>query len=316
MKTKLRSRPNGVLVAASFVFVAVPTACGTSPQGSTPGVSAGGVVSVVAAENQYGDVAAQIGGIYVRVVSVERNPSTDPHTYEVSPQVAREVSGAGLVIRNGVGYDAFMNKIESASPKAKRKTIDVQHLLRLRSSTPNPHLWYDPKTMPAVAQAVAADLSDLSAGHSSYFQSNLTRFDDSLQPWLQAIARFRAEYGGTPAATTEPVADYLLQAMGLDNLTPFRFQADIMNGTEPPPQDIALENTFFSKHKVKVFVYNSQVVDVLTRTIRGDAQKAGVPVVGVDETMPTPGYHYQSWMLAETDALQAAVVSGTSTFHL
>jgi zinc/manganese transport system substrate-binding protein len=112
------------------------------------------------------------------------------------------------------------------------------------------------------------------------------------------------------------VADYLLTAMGIDNLTPFQFQADIMNGTEPSPQDITLENGFFTKHQVKVFCYNQQVVDALTTSIRTTAQRTGVPVVGVYETMPTPGYDYQRWMLAEVNAIENAVAHGISTEHL
>jgi zinc/manganese transport system substrate-binding protein len=194
--------------------------------------------------------------------------------------------------------------------------IDVQKLLGLPDSTPNPHLWYDPKTMPAVAKAVADDLGAIDPGHAGDYQANLARFDSELQPWLQAIGSFKAKYAGIPVATTEPVADYLLEAMGIDNLTPFRFQADVMNGTDPSPQDIAMENGFFSAHKVKLFAYNQQVVDPLTESIRSNAQKSGVPVVGVYETMPTPGYDYQSWMLAETRAIQNAAVGGTSTLHL
>jgi zinc/manganese transport system substrate-binding protein len=280
------------------------------------GASSTGVVSVVAAENEYGNVAAQIGGRYVRVSSVESNPNTDPHTYEVSPSVAGEVAGASLVIQNGVGYDSFMNRLESASTNAERKVIVVQLLLGLPNSTPNPHLWYSPRTMPAVAKAIERDLAALDPSHAGYFRANLTKFDTSLQPWFAAIAAFKAKHAGTPAATTEPVADYLLQAMGIHNLTPFGFQADIMNGTDPTPQDIALENGFFSNHTVKVFCYNQQVVDSLTESIRAHAQRSGVPVVGVYETMPTPGYTYQSWMLAETRAIQKAVVSGQSTLRL
>ena len=112
------------------------------------------------------------------------------------------------------------------------------------------------------------------------------------------------------------MADYLLAAMGIDNLTPFRFQADIMNGTDPSPQDISLESGFFTKHEVKVFCYNQQVVDSLTTSIRHTAESSGVPVVGVYETMPTPGYDYQTWMLAEVHAIENAVVHGTSTEHL
>ena len=244
------------------------------------------VINAIGAENEYANVLSQIGGQYVHVSAILDNPNTDPHTFEASPQVAQEVSAAQLIVQNGVGYDSWMNKIESASPNSERKVIIVQHLLGLPDSTPNPHLWYDPKTMPAVAKVMAADLSALQPAHKAYFQANLKTFDRSLTPWLTAIAQFKAKYPGTTAATTEPVADYLLTAMGITNLTPFTFQADIMNGVDPAPQDIALENGFFTKHKVKVFCYNQQVIDALTTSIRQTALKAGVPVVGVYETMP------------------------------
>lgn len=284
--------------------------------GSSNGSSSNGMVSIVAAENEYGNVASQIGGQYVKVTSVESNPNTDPHTYEVSPNVAKEVSQAGLVIQNGVGYDDFMSKVESASSNSSRRVINVQHLLGLPDSTPNPHLWYDPTTMPKVAAAIVNNLSALEPSHAAYFRGRLTAFNNALKPWDAAIAAFKADHSGTTAATTEPVADYLLQAMGINNLTPFRFQADIMNGTDPSPQDIALEEGFFSNHQVKVFCYNEQVTDSLTSSVRQHAQASGTPVVGVYETMPTPGYSYQSWMLAETKAITEAVTSDTSTQHL
>jgi len=285
--------------------------CTSNAASTTPGV-----INAIGAENEYANVLGQIGGRYVHVSSILNNPNTDPHTFESSPSVAAEVSSAQLIVQNGVGYDTFMNRIESASPDSARKVIVVQNLLGLPDSTPNPHLWYDPKTMPAVARAMAADLSALQPAHASYFQANLKTFLASLAPWFNAIAAFKAQHQGVTAATTEPVADYLLTAMGIDNLTPFQFQADIMNGVDPSPQDVSLENGFFTGHMVKVFCYNQQVVDALTTSIRLDAQRAGVPVVGVYETMPTPGYDYQSWMLAEVDAIQKAVDDGTSTQHL
>jgi len=158
-------------------------------------------------------------------------------------------------------------------------------------------------------------MSALQPAHAAYFRANLAKFDSSLRPWLTAIAQFKARYAGTTAATTEPVADYLLAAMGIRNLTPFRFQADIMNGVDPAPQDIALESGFFSKHQVRVFCYNQQVVDALTGSIRQSASNDGIPVVGVYETMPS-GYDYQRWMLAEVHAIQRAVTSHTSTQKL
>jgi zinc/manganese transport system substrate-binding protein len=313
---RLPRKKTGLMLAGAAAALAVAVAgCGTSATNAASAKSTT-AISAIGAENEYANVLSQIGGRYVHVSSILNNPNTDPHTFESSPSVASEVSAAQLIVQNGVGYDTFMNKIESASPNPDRKVITVQNVLGLPDSTPNPHLWYNPKTMPAVAKVMAADLSELRPAHKAYFQARLKAFDRSLAPWLNAIAAFKAKYPGTPVATTEPVADYMLQAAGTRNLTPFTFQADIMNGVDPSPQDISLENGFFTKHKVKVFCYNQQVVDALTTSIRQTALKAGVPVVGVYETMPTPGYDYQSWMLAEVNALRKAVADKISTQKL
>ena len=310
---RLRGRIAGYAAAGLVValFVATPVVEGAPAAGA-----AGSVVNAIGTENEYANVLSQIGGPYVHVSSILDNPNTDPHTFEASPSVASEVSGAQLIVQNGVGYDPWMNRIESASPNSHRKVIVVQHLLGLPDDTPNPHLWYSPRTMPLAAKAMASALEELEPAHKAYFVQSLKTFDNSLRPWFAAIAAFKAKYGGTAVATTEPVADYLLTAMGMKNLTPFSFQADIMNGVDPAPENVSLEDGFFTKHQVKVFCYNQQVVDALTTSIRETAQSAGVPVVGVYETMPTPGYDYQSWMLAEVHAIQLAVTTKVSTEHL
>lgn len=296
---------------AGVVLSVAPLLIGACTSAARPSA---GVVQAVAAENFYADVLRQIGGPDVRVSSVVDNPNIDPHSYELRPSVARAVAGARLVVQNGLGYDDFMDRIESASPSSDRRTIVVQHLLGLTDGTPNPHLWYDPATMPKVAAAMAGALAALSPGHASLFRANLARFDASLGPLTHAVASFAAAHRGTPVATTEPVADYLLEAMGADNRTPFRFQVAVMNGVDPAPQDITLEHDLLTGHRVRLFCYNEQVVDALTSSIRRAAVAAGIPVVGVSETMPA-GTHYQRWMLAEVLAIARAVSSGTSTEH-
>jgi zinc/manganese transport system substrate-binding protein len=296
----------GVLAATTAL-----TGCGSSIAAAQPGK-----ILAVGAENEYANVISQIGGRYVQVSAIMSDPNTDPHTFEASPTVAQEVSRAQLVVQNGVGYDAFMSKIESASSSGTRKVIDVQQLEHLPNSTPNPHLWYRPTTMPLVAKTLVADLSALAPAHAAYFKANAARFGASLEPWEQALKRFAVQYPGATVATTEPVADSMLQAAGIDDLTPFSMQADIMNGTDPAPQAVSLQNALFSGHRVKAFVYNQQVTDSVTQEFLKRARAAGVPVVGVYETMPTPGYDYQSWMMAELQALQRAIAQGKSTTKL
>jgi zinc/manganese transport system substrate-binding protein len=306
-----------VLVAATLaVLCALVSGCGVAGLSTRTG----GRILAVGAEDEYANVIAQVGGRYVSTLAIESNPNTDPHTFEASPSVAETVAAAGLVVQNGLGYDTFMEHIESASGGAgsnsSRKVIDVQRLLGLPDSTPNPHLWYEPRTMPAVARAVAADLAALQPAHAAYFNANAAAFERSLAPWRRALEQFAAEYPSTPVASTEPVGDYMLEAAGTVNLTPFSLQADIMNGVDPAPQDVTLQRSLFASHRVKAFVYNQQVTDSLTQSFLAGAKRYGVPVVGVYETMPTPGFDYQSWMLAEVRALRRAVVEGVSTEKL
>jgi zinc/manganese transport system substrate-binding protein len=308
----MRSRYRTLAAVLPLGLVLLASAC--SSAAASP--DSGGKVVAVGAENQYADVIGQVGGNYVQVSAIMSNPNTDPHTFEASASVAREVSAAQLVVQNGVGYDTFMNTIENAAPSSSRKVIVVQDLLGLPADTPNPHLWYKPGTMPAVANAIAADLAAIQPAHASYFKANAAAFITSLAAWDHAIAAFKAAYPNTPVATTEPVADYMLQTAGADNLTPFAFQADIMNGTDPSAQDVAVERSLFTQHKVTAFLYNQQVTSSLTVSFIALAQQNGVPVVGVYETMPVPGYDYQSWMLAEVQALQKAVADKISTEHL
>ncbi len=302
--------------AVPSVAAALLTAVALALAGSTPATAGTRTIRAVGAENEYANVISQIGGQYVSVSAIESNPNTDPHTFEASPSVAKLVSAAQVVVQNGVGYDTYMNTIEAASPNSSRKVIDVQQLLGLPDSTPNPHLWYKAATMPAVAKALVGDFSAIEPQHRAYFQANATKFDASLRPWYAAVKAFAAKYPHTPVATTEPVGDYMLEAAGTNNLTPFPLQADIMNGVDPAPQAISLQESLFSKHLVKVLLYNQQVTDSLTGSFLADAKQYGVPVIGVYETMPTPGYDYQSWMLAEINALQKAVANKVSTQKL
>jgi zinc/manganese transport system substrate-binding protein len=313
----MRTR-SGVLAAlsaaAALLAALLATACSSATAAGNTGRT--NSIQAIGAENEYANVIQQIGGKYVQATAIMSNPNTDPHTFEASPAVAREISNASLIVQNGVGYDTWASDIEKAVPASSRKIVDVQQLLGLPDSTPNPHLWYNPTTMPKVATAIADDLAAIQPAHASYFKANAAKFTQSLSAWIQAIAAFKAAHPNTPVATTEPVADYMLQAAGADNMTPWAFQADIMNGTDPSPQNVAAEKALFTQHQVKVFLYNQQVTDTLTDSFIDLAHANGVPVVGVYETMPTPGYDYQTWMTAEVNALDKAVTAKVSTEHL
>lgn len=299
----------GIVAALAVVALA---GCSASDQGGTTSTGNAAKIVVVGAENEYADVAAQIGGQYVTATAILTDPTTDPHTFEANPSVAKTLSTAQLVIQNGLGYDDWMTTLLSASPSSSRKVIVAQTVLGLPNTAENPHLWYDPKTMPAVADTIERDLTAIDPSHASVYRANLATFKESMTTWTDQIAAFKQKYAGVKVAATEPVPDFLLQAAGIDIATPWALQAAIMNGTDPSPQDSATQDALFTKKAVKAFLYNQQVTSSLTSHYLDLAHQNGVPVVGVYETMPT-GYTYQKWMEAELTALQKALENGTST---
>ena len=289
-----------------------------SETGSAPGLagcaaaggsSADGRVVAVAGENFYGDRVSRVGGDLVSVTSILSDPNVDPHTYETSPQNAQQVADATLVVENGLGYDTFLEHLIGSSPRSDRKIVDAQQLLGLGDGV-NPHIWYEPGTMPKVARAVADALEALRPGSKAMIEANLATYLDSFAPLTAKIAEIKSRYPATPVAYTEPVAAYLLAALGFPVLTPPGFARSIENGTDPAPSDVAAQQDLLTGHQVKVLVYNSQATSPVTETIKSLAGQSGISVVGVSETMPSGGAGFVAWQLAQLNAIESALGGG------
>lgn len=287
----------GLATALTIAFIPAPPA------------QAADKIAVVAAENFYGGVAQQIGGDRVAVTSILNNPDQDPHLFETTPAVVRRVAGAQVVVLNGAGYDSWMEKLIRVSPKPGRAVIVAADLMHTKAGD-NPHLWYDPQTMPAVASAIADALSATDPAHRDDYAARLKTFLASLTPLKDKIAAIRTKYAGTPVTATEPVFGLMAAALGL-NMHNERFQLAIMNGTEPAARDFAQIEQELKSRTVRVLFYNTQARSNLVVHLVDLAHASHVAVVGVTETAP-PGESYAAWMQSELDATAKALGEPTS----
>jgi len=265
-------------------------------------------IKIVAAENFYGDIAKQIGGPEVSVASILSNPDQDPHLFEVSPSVGRDVSAARIVIYSGIDYDPWMEKLLAAARSADRKTIVVAELVGKKIGD-NPHVWYDPATMSALAKTLADLAVDADPTHKAEYEERLARFDASVKPIQAKISELHARLAGTPVTATEPIFGYMFDALGMQ-VRNQAFQRAVMNNTEPSASDIAAFENDLKTHQVKLLIYNSQATDPIAARMRKIAEASGVPIVGATETEPD-GKNYQSWMLSELDAVERALPKQT-----
>ena len=263
-------------------------------------------VGIVAAENFYGDVAKQIGGGNVEVTSILTNPDQDPHLFTANVDTAKAVADAQVVIYSGIDYDPWMEQMNAAHPNAARITIDVSRLIHAQPGD-NPHIWYNPLTMPALAKKLMVILSVKDPLHVADYRANLGKFLASLQPLDMKIAALKAKYAGTDVVATEPVFGYMSDALEF-KMHAMEFQNHVMNNVEPTARESEEFETLLKTKKVKILFYNGQVSEPITARMQTVANRAGIPVVGVTETEPA-GMTYVPWMLVQLAAVEKALAS-------
>jgi zinc/manganese transport system substrate-binding protein len=295
------SMKSAVGLAAAFIMIMTTAA--------SDGFAAANKIAVVAAENFYGDVAQQIGGEQVSVGSILSNPDQDPHLFEISPSIVRQIASAQIVVYNGADYDPWMAKLLNTTPQPGRVVIIAAELMH-KTAGDNPHLWYDPQTMPAVAAALAADLAKVDPAHADVYSARLKTFTASLQPIERKIAAIRSKFGGVPVTASEPVFGYMAAALNLTMLNE-DFQLAIMNNTEPSARDVAAFESDLRTHRARVMFYNKQASERVVQHLVNLAGASKVPVVGVTETAPA-GLSYQDWMRSELEATEKALAGPVS----
>src|SRR5438045_1428051 len=231
--------------------------------GTPAGGSGTGTLQVIAGENFWGSIAAQLGGSHVFVTSIATNPNTDPHDYESSASDARAFATADYVVLNGAGYDDWGQKLLSANPSQNRKVFTVAELLNKKPGD-NEHFWYNTDWVEKVADRIAADYQALDEADAGYFSQQRAGLSTALKPYHDAIARIRSAHNGAHVGASESIFVYMGQALGLTLVSPPEFMQAISEGNDPPAQTVAQFQDQVSHHKIKVLVYNTQTSTPVT----------------------------------------------------
>ncbi|MBW4657039.1 MAG: zinc ABC transporter substrate-binding protein [Drouetiella hepatica Uher 2000/2452] len=302
------------------LFVLLPTlGCGAPQAASSSSVTPTGTSSetgspsgddplqVVAAENFWGSLAAQVGGDKVKVTSLITSPDTDPHDYEPKPTDARLMASARYVILNGAGYDPWGQKLLESNPVGDRKALIIGDLVGKKEGD-NPHLWYNPNYVMQVIDQITADFKELDPADAAYYDQERAEFIAvGLKDYLGTIAAIKQKYSGTPVGTTESIFAYLAEPLGLKLLTPAKFMNAVSEGEEPTAIDKSAVDQQLTQKQIKVLVFNAQNATPDTDALTQKAKTAGIPIVPVTETLTPANASFQEWQTAQLKALEAAL---------
>jgi zinc/manganese transport system substrate-binding protein len=296
-----------VIVLLGIVAALGAAGCGAVANGG-PG---SGTVRVVAAENFWGSIASQLGGDRATVDSIITNPNEDPHSYEPTASDARQLASAQLVIDNGVGYDPWAAKLLSANPESGRTVLTVGDLFGLKEGD-NPHRWYDPANVEAVANAITADLKQLDPKHSTYYDQRRATFENQdLASYHRLIAEIKQRYGGTAVGASESIFALQAPALGLNLATPYSFLKAISEGTEVSAQDTLTVQRQLSDHEVKVWIYNSQNATPEIQRLNALARAKHIPIATITETLSPANASFEQWQVAQLQRIAQALHQAT-----
>jgi zinc/manganese transport system substrate-binding protein len=299
------------LAALAALAALTLAGCSTTPVSGAGSGGSGAVVDVVAAENFWGSLAAQLGGDHVKVTNIINSPDADPHDYEPTAADGRAIATAGLTVINGVGYDAWATKLAAANPAPNRTDLTVGDLVGAEAGD-NPHRWYNPDDVRTVIDQISADLKKADPADAAYFDTQRdTVLNTNLKSYFDAIAEIKAQYAGTPVGASESIFAMLAPALGLDLRTPPAFLTAISEGADPSAGDKTTIDRQINQKQIKVYVYNSQNATPDIQQQVKAAKARSIPVTTITETLTPAGASFQDWQVAQLHALQQALHQAT-----
>src|SRR3989442_6588174 len=290
------------LASMAVIVALLAVGCGSSG-GPDPTAH---TLQVVARQNFWGSIAAQLGGTPVSVTSIVTSPNADPHDYESSTKDARAFATADYVIFNGAGYDDWASKLLSANLNPSRKVFAVADLLNKKAGD-NPHFWYNPDWVEKVADRITADYQVLDAADSSYFSEQRAALRTAFKPYHDRIAKITSSFPNVPIGATESIFVYMAQALGLNLISPPEFMQPVAEGNDPPAQTVAQVHDLVATKKINVLDFNVQASTNITEDLKRQAANNGIPIVGVSETLQPVDATFQEWQGAQLLTLQNAL---------
>lgn len=193
-------------------------------------------VPVTATFSILGDLVQQVGGDQVSV-SMLVGPNGDAHVYQPTPQDIRTLAQSKLLVSNGLGFEGWLERLDSASGFKGVKVVASQgiqprHMAEEEEEGSeheheaeghhhhgglDPHAWNDPANVLVYVDNIVRGLSQVDPEHANLYQQNAARYKAQLQ---KLDADYRARFAQLPAErrraiTSHDAFGYLAQAYQL-----------------------------------------------------------------------------------------------------
>lgn len=288
-------------VAAVLLVALALSACA----GGNPPTQAPGTLNVTTTTTVFADLIQNVGGSHVAVHSLVPKGG-DVHTFDPSPADAADVSGANLVVMNGLGLDdwlvPFIRDTGNANVpilKLGENLTDVDYIASDEGGA-NPHLWMDPAYAREYVDRIRLQLVELDPAHQADYDANAATYDAKLAALDEYV---RAQLASVPESERKLVAyhdafpyyarEYGLAIVGVVTPAP---------GQDPSASQVARLIDEIRQSGVKLILAEVQFPDQIVREIGSDTGAAVVSDLYDDaltDSVPT----YEQMIRWDTDQI-------------
>ncbi|HEX3723816.1 MAG TPA: zinc ABC transporter substrate-binding protein, partial [Nitrolancea sp.] len=172
--------------------------------------------------------------------------------------------------------------------------------------------WYNLDFVNAVIARITHDLSGLAPADAAFFTQQQSHFTTSgLKAYHDVLAAIKQTYLETPIGSTESIFVYMATALGINLTTPTGFMDAISEGNDVTAADKATFDQQVTQKQIKVLVYNTQNATPDTESVKAKATEAGIPAVGITETLDPATDTFEAWQVRQLIDLQHALARAT-----
>jgi len=206
------------------------------------GAAASDKIKVVTTTSDLRSLVEEVGKELVEAINLAP-PTQDVEAYEPRPQDMQKLRAAKLVVRIGLDYDLWINKLlrdanvdlrrggkgyvdaSIGVPLIEIRTVSFDAAPGHSHGAGNPHYWLDPANAEVITGGIMEGLIRIDPAHGTTYRNNRNAFLARLKPKIEAWRRKLERYAGAPVVTYHNSWPYFAR----------RFRLNIIDSIEPRP---------------------------------------------------------------------------------
>lgn len=210
-------------------------------------------------------------------------PSSEPHEYEISAKIIKDIQNADLLIKNGLGIDGFSDNIKSESDKLNilvasegiekitykeeghdEDQIEEEH----EHGKYDPHVWLDINNAIKECENIKNEFIKIDSKNKGYYEENYNNYVKELKDLQEEYNANLKDIKNKTILVSHDAYGYLCKEYGINQIS----ITGINPNQEPSMSKIAELTNYAKDNNIKYILFDGLVNPKVSQTIANEAK--------------------------------------------